>query len=434
MHRSSGCGSVLRPPARRKDARTRANAWRIASHVDETLRYFTGLVIEALQMDSPRVLVFLDSDRSWSRGILRGFTEVAHERGWTVLRFDPHYPPPDLDWLKRQFAPAAAVVGPELLTRSMDPLAPAAVVSVAADRSSEGIASACLDEEAIAALALEHLLAKGLRHVTTFRIDNWRFAVERERAFIEHACAAGIAAPAGWVSGGAGPHHGEEPAAIREWLLALPKPCGIFTCSDAWAGIVAGHIRLAGLRVPEDVSLIGVDNDVTECELLAPPLTSVMIPWREVGSNAAQLVRRALSGNVQQTERMISTPVAVFARCSTDILAIDDSLVATAVRWIRQHADRRLSVPMVAHAVGGGRQRLERRFRRVLDRTVLEEIRRVRVDAAKELLQTTRADLTEIAKRSGFTSAALLSVAFQREIGMAPGTYRRRVLGALPNT
>jgi LacI family transcriptional regulator len=119
----------------------------------------------------------------------------------------------------------------------------------------------------------------------------------------------------------------------------------------------------------------------------------------------------------------------VQARRSSDTLAIDDALVAKAVRWIREHADRRLNVPMVARAVGGGRQRLERRFRRVLDRTVVEEIRRARVDAAKELLQTTQAGLHEIARRSGFSNAALLSVAFQRELGTSPGAYRRRVLG-----
>jgi LacI family transcriptional regulator len=113
--------------------------------------------------------------------------------------------------------------------------------------------------------------------------------------------------------------------------------------------------------------------------------------------------------------------------CSTDVLAIDDVLVAKAVRWIRANSDRRLSVPMVARAVGGGRQRLERRFRRVLDRSVQEEIRRARVEAAKSLLHTTRAPLADVAKRSGFSTAALLSVAFRRELGVSPGLYRRRI-------
>jgi LacI family transcriptional regulator len=360
---------------------------------------------------------------------------AAHERGWTLLHYHPYYPSVELDSLARKFAPAAAVVGPELLGRSLTALAPASIVSVAADRSSEGIASACVDEEAISALALEHLLAKRVRHVTTFRFASWRFARERERAFVARARAAGVTVPAGWTGNEAAPSRIEEdPTAVVKWLHGLPKPCGIFTCCDGWARIVARYIRLAGLRVPEDLPLVGADNDVVECELLAPPLSSVMIPWQEIGKNAALLVRRGLAGQAIDGERIVSTPIAVLARRSSDILAIDDVLVAKAVRWIREHADRRLNVAMIADAVGGGRQRLERRFRRVLARTVAEEIRRARVDAAKELLQTTRSALTEVARRSGFTSAALLSVAFQRELGMPPGAYRRRVQSAASNS
>jgi LacI family transcriptional regulator len=360
---------------------------------------------------------------------------VAHERGWTVLHYHPYYPPPDLGALVRKFAPAAAVIGPELLGRSLAPLAPATVLSVAADRSSEGIASVCIDEASVAALALEHLLAKGLRYVTTFRFAAWRFAIERERSFIERAHAAGVAVPAGWTSNEVDATRIEDdPRAMIAWLRDLPKPCGIFTLTDGWARIVARCIRMAQLRVPEDLPLVGADNDCVECELLAPPLSSVMIPWQELGRNAAKLVQRSLAGESIDGALKTSAPIAVLARRSSDIFAIDDELVAKAVRWIREHSDRRLDVPTIARAIGGGRQRLERRFRRVLARTVSEEIRRARVDAAKQLLQTTRAGLSEVAKRSGFSSAALLSVAFQRELGMPPGAYRRRVLGTLHDT
>lgn len=376
------------------------------------------------------MLVLLDSGPGWSRGILRSFMAAAQERGCVPLHFHPYYPPLDLDWLARTFAPAAAVVGPELLGTSLAPLLPASIVSVAADRSSEGIASVCIDEAAVAAVALEHLLSKGLRHVTTFRFAAWRFAVERERAFVERARARGANVPAGWSSDELGFAKAvEEPAAIIEWLLALPKPCGIFTCSDGWSRIVIRNIRLAGLRVPEDVLLIGADNDLMECELVAPRLSSVMVPWQEIGKNAAQLVHRALSGQSIQAELQIIQPVGVQARRSTDIWAIDDVIVAKALRWIREHAHQRLSVPLVARAVGGGRQRLERRFRRALDRTVVEEIRRARVEAAKELLETTQAGLSEVAKRAGFSNATLLNSAFRREIGMPPGVYRRRTHG-----
>ena len=382
--------------------------------------------------DIPRVLVNLNMGTGWSRGVLRGFTAFAHERGWTLL----HYPPPvDLGGLVKRFAPAAVVIGPDTNRVSLAQLPPLPLVSVALDLSSDGIASVCPDEGRAAALALEHLLATGLRQVSTFRLDGSAFGVARERAFVERAREAGARVAVGWGSEEGGRlWRGEDPEAMVAWLLGLPKPCGIFTCADHWARVVARYIRLVGLRVPEDLALVGVDNDVVECELLAPPLSSVMIAWQELGCSAAKLVERALAGESIEGELISSPPVEVIARRSSEVLAIDDALVARAVRWLREHVDQRLTVPMVARAVGGGRQRLERRFRRVLDRSVREEIRRARVEAAKALLRSTRVGLPEVARRSGFSNAALLSVAFKRELGMPPGVYRRRVHRALAST
>jgi LacI family transcriptional regulator len=191
---------------------------------------------------------------------------------------------------------------------------------------------------------------------------------------------------------------------------------------------------MTGLRVPEELALIGADNDVLECELVAPPLSSVIVPWRELGRSAARLIEFGLSGQPIAGKLVVLPPVTVMARRSSDALAIDDPFVAKAVGWIRQNSDRRLTVPMVVRAVGGGRQRLERRFRRILQRTVREEIQRTRVEMAKSLLESSRASLLEVAKRSGFTTAALLSKAFQRELGMPPGLYRRRLKRALEST
>jgi LacI family transcriptional regulator len=374
---------------------------------------------------TPHVLVILETGGGWSRGILRGFMAAAHERGWVLLHY---HPSSDLNWLMRIWSPTVVVLGPVAPSKSLVQLAPATLVSVTVDRSADGIASVCIEEDTIAELALQHLLATGLRQMSTFRFDESPFAIARERAFIEGARAAGVKIAIGWGSGEARPMtRDEDAAAMIAWLRQLPKPCGIFTCTDGWARTVARYARAAELRIPEDLALIGADNDVLECELMAPSLSSVLIPWQEIGRQAAKLVRRAVSGSSIEGERVVVSPIAVVPRRSSDVLAIDDELVARAVRWIRANADRRITVPMVVRAIGGGRQRLERRFRRTLARTVQDEIRRAHVDRAKALLGATQVSLPEIAKRSGFTNAGLLTVAFQRELGMPPGAYRRRV-------
>lgn len=383
------------------------------------------VVCGATTSNGPRVLAILNMGTGWSRGVLRGFMAAAHERRWTVL----HYPPPvDVAALVQKFKPSAILIGPDSGKMPFAGSAPVPIVSVALDLSAQGIPSVLPDEERIGLLGLEHLIATGLRQVSTFRVDGSQFGVARERAFIARAHKAGVRVAVGWGSVEAPPQwRGEDAEGIISWLLGLPKPCGLFTCADHWARIVARYVRLAGLKVPDDIALVGVDNDVVECELLSPPLSSVMVPWQELGDRAASLVERVLEGQPLERQRWLTPPIAVAARRSSEILAIEDAVVAQAVHWIRQNAHQHLNVPMVADAVGGGRKRLERRFRRALDRTVQEEIRRARVEIAMRLLRATDAGLVEIAKQSGFSNAALLSIAFKREVGMPPGVYRRRV-------
>ncbi|MGC4091134.1 MAG: substrate-binding domain-containing protein [Polyangiaceae bacterium] len=318
--------------------------------------------------------------------------------------------------------------GPELDLRQLAEISRVPLVSVNADLGAQRVASVHLDEAGIGAMAARYLLSRGHRNLTTFRFDQSPFAVVRERAFSKLGLAEGARVVPGWWCDGADPpRSSEDAAALVAWLRGLPKPCGIFTCTDSWGRVVARYARAAKLRVPEDVALLGVDNDVLECELIQPPLSSVALPWRELGVKAASLVQLALSRKSIAGKRLSVAPLAVVTRRSSDALGVHDALVARAVGWIRLHSAERLTVPIVATAVRSSRQRLERRFRARLGRSVTEEIRRARVEAARLLLERSQQALAEVAKLAGFSSAALLSVAFQRELGMPPGAYRRRL-------
>ncbi|HVZ32174.1 MAG TPA: substrate-binding domain-containing protein, partial [Polyangiaceae bacterium] len=214
---------------------------------------------------SPRVLVILSTGATWSRGVLRGFATIAHEHGWTLLHYQPDA---NVSWLADEWAPAAVVVGPGMSHDGLARLARAPLVSVAMDRSREGIASVCPHEEAIGVLASDHLLATGLRRFSTFRLSNSPYLIERERAFVARALATGAKVVTPW--GSREEQRTENPAALLQWLRGLEKPCGIFTCTDRWGALVARYARVAGLRVPEDLALVGADNDSLECDLIAP--------------------------------------------------------------------------------------------------------------------------------------------------------------------
>jgi LacI family transcriptional regulator len=370
----------------------------------------------------PRILLVLDSSAAWSRGTLRGFAQVADEHGWTVLHY---HPAANLVWPPGVLPPSAAVIGPTFSGPWPERLRHCVSVAINADRCAEGIASVLVDEAAITELAARHLLGRGLKNVTTFRLDSW--GALREQHFRQFASQLGARLEPSWSSDARAMPGEDQPAAIMAWLKGLQKPCGIFALCDAWARMVARYARAANLRVPEDLALIGVDNDTFECEVTAPALSSVAVPWRSFGANAARLVELGLRGMPIGGRRVVVKPLDVVVRRSSDAFAIENSLVSAAVAWIHEHAEERMTVPLIARAISVSRQRLERHFRRHLGRTVIEEVRRARVEVARRLLSTTQFPLPEIAKRSGFTNSALLSVAFRREVGVPPGAYRRRV-------
>jgi LacI family transcriptional regulator len=374
-----------------------------------------------------RVLILLNASSAWSRGVLRGFTASVRQKGWMLLHYHTMV---DLRWLMRVWKPTVVALQWSLYRDELDALRSSKVIAVNEDSSRHGIASVCVDETQIGKLAAQHLLAKGLRVLTTFRFDDSGFAVARERAFVEAARAAGARLVPGWWIDGAEPSRNhEDPAAMSAWLEQLPRPCGVFACTDSWASVVARYAQVAGVRIPEDLALVGVDNDPMDCELASPPLSSVSIPWRTVGEDAARLVGRALAGASIDGTRIVVPPIDVVARRSTDVAVVDDPIVARTLSWIGGHLGRPLTLNGIARAATCSRQRLEQRFQGAIGRTVMQEVRRARVDLARQLLSTTELPLSRIAERCGFTSAALFSVTFRRETGIPPGTYRRRLRG-----
>ena len=371
----------------------------------------------------PRVLVVLDESMGWLRGVLRGFTEVARARNWTLLHY---HAPADVRWLVELFGPKAVVMQGAPKRDAAEVLSSCTVVSVNDDQSTNGMASICLDERKIGELAAVHLIEKGFRALSTFRFNDETFAVSREQAFRETATLQGARLVPGWWDQGTDPPRwAEVPSAFIGWLLGLPRPCGVFACTDRWSSVVARYAHLAGVRIPEDIALIGVDNDILDCELSSPPLTSVAVPWRSMGAQAATLVGQALSGLEIAGQRMVISPVGVVPRRSTDVTVVDDPVVARAISWIRERVDRPLTLQSIARASSCSRQRLEHRFRAAIGRTVMQEARRARVEVARRLLSTTDLPLPSVARQCGFTSAVQLCVGFRRETGMPPGAYRR---------
>lgn len=223
--------------------------------------------------------------------------------------------------------------------------------------------------------------------------------------------------------------------ALAEQMASLPQPLAVLCCNDVRGRAVVELCLMHGLRVPEQVAVLGVDNDALECELAHPPLSSVATPWRKLGERAAEMLDRMIDAHARPANGKPAkvapgfhpvAPLGVIERQSTDVVAIGDDDVAAAIRYIRDHAHRRIGVTDVLTAVPIARRALEKRFRDQLGRSPLEEIRRVRVDRARQLLAQTELPMPQVADRCGFATAAWFSSAFRALTGETPSAYRER--------
>jgi LacI family transcriptional regulator len=216
-----------------------------------------------------------------------------------------------------------------------------------------------------------------------------------------------------------------EQRELAAWVRSLPKPAGVFCCYDIRGRQILEACRSINLRVPDDVAVIGVDNDQVLCELAEPPLSSVIPDTRRTGYLAAQLLEKLMSGRAVQPTMNLVEPLGIATRQSTDVLAIEDQEVSAAVQFIRNHACEGITVDRVLDAVPISRRMLERRFKRIVGRTPHDEIVRVQVERARQMLRGTDLPLKTIAERIGLRHGEYLSVLFKRATGIAPGAYRR---------
>jgi LacI family transcriptional regulator len=294
-------------------------------------------------------------------------------------------------------------------------------------RQFAGLPNIIPDDGAIAKMAAEHLFNLGLRYFAYCGFKDMFAVRNRGEVFRKTIAGRGLKtyvykepksrAKRQWES---------EQNIMAKWLRSLPKPVGIMACNDDRGRQVIEACKIAALHVPEEVAVIGVDNDDLVCSLSHPPLSSIVLNFERSGYEAAELLDELMAGKKPENQTIVVKPTHVIARQSTDVLAIQDKEVARAVRFIRQRAKEAITVDDVVWVAAVSRRGLERRFQRVLNRSVLDEIRRVHIELVTRMLIETNLSVTQIASSLGYSSVAHIGRYFRREKGMSPLGYRKR--------
>lgn len=376
-----------------------------------------------------QVALIVETSSAYGRDLLSGIVRYMrmHDE-WSVFleQRDLWKQPPSWlnDWQGDGIISRATTSGlVEAIERTGVPL-----VEVTDRKGDLGLPQVRSDDQAIGRMAADHLIERGFNRFGFCGFKREAWSDRREKAFVQSVrerCQTACRSFNSAWHGSDTRSWREEQRTLREWLGGFEPPFAVMACNDLRGQHVLDACSNLGLRVPEQVAVIGVDDDALLCRVCSPPLSSVIPNAEAVGFCAAELLGKLMRGdNVPQESPYLIDPLGVSTRQSTDVVAIEDRAVAMALNFIRQHACRGVTVEEVVRNNAISRSTLERQLRKYLGRTPQEEIRHVQIDRVRELLRTTDLSAEKIARLCGFEHAEYMHVVFKRITKLTPNQYR----------
>ncbi|WP_237225969.1 XylR family transcriptional regulator [Rubinisphaera sp. JC750] len=380
-------------------------------------------------MATPHVALLIETSRSYGRELLQGVRQFEATHGpWSCFMelraLDSPLPP----WLK-------SWRGDGILTRTSSAEAAKEIrkldvptVELRLSRQNVGFPFVGVDNEALVRKVVRYFLDNGHRNFAVYALDTEVYFAERCDRFVDAVAANGgnchvlrqqgqSEKPKQWE---------RQQARIVQWVRQLPKPIAIFACTDQLGYWLLDACQRAGVAVPEEAAVVGVENDESLCEMASPPLTSIPLGGKQVGYAAAEMLHRWMNGEPPAEKQLLLPPPDPVVRQSSDSVAIDDADLSKALEFIRRRATAGIGVDDILREVPVSRSSLERKMRKLIGRSPNQEINRVRLEAVKRLLAETDLTLDVIATRCGFGHVQYLSTLFKAEHDMTPGQWRTR--------
>jgi LacI family transcriptional regulator len=375
------------------------------------------------------VAVVIEASNAYARGLLTGIhRHVREHEPWTVFLPEHGRGSPPLEALAKWVGDGViARIETKSTAKALEKLRRKLgipIIDVSAARLVADLPYVETDDAMIATVAADHFFERDFRHFAFLGDDRFRWSDNRCRAFVQAVTAKGHDVDVFSHRRRKTPP-ADDDEAVEAWLARLPKPVALLACYDIRGRQAIDACRRAGIAVPDEVAVLGVDDDEVLCGLASPPLSSVMPDAIGAGRLAAELLDQLMRGGQLKRSEWLLPPLGIITRQSTDVLAIDDPLVVAAIRQIRDHACNGIKVTDVARDLKTTRRVLENRFTKRVGHTPHEEIARVQFRRVEHLLLETELSLAAIAARAGFKHTEYMTVAFTKRHGMPPSRWRQ---------
>lgn len=362
-----------------------------------------------------RVSVLHNLMDPYNRRVLRGAADYAREAGWELNLVDVRSAAqlPEAVQCDGLLLGIHGFEHDPILTRTQIP-----AVSWSGSMRDMNWRRVENDDLAVGRIGAEHLLARGFRHFAFYNDVPERWGMRRRDGFLGRIESAGHSVAV--LSGPKDEHNTDLIQRLRE----LPHPLGVMLAHDQSAIRFIAACREAGRRIPEDIAIVGVNDDEFLRGICDPPLSTIPLPTYRIGYEAASLLAKLMSRAPMPPWSIVIPPGELIVRKSSDTLATTDQLVIDAVRYIREHLSSGVGTKEVASAMKVSRTTLDTRFTAAVGRSAAAEIRRERLETARQLLATTDLPMPDVARRSGFSSGRQLSESFRHFENQSPSSYR----------
>ena len=377
---------------------------------------------------SRRIALAFPYGRAFVEQVVEGILAYARRQAdWQILRF-PERLSPSLDWLQGWQGDGAFVILSTPEDARIARALPFPVVNITAYFPKPGVATVTADHREIGRVAAQHLLERRFRKFGYYGSGDLYFSQLRRDGFVgairQHGgrCAV-LEVPSIVASGKMWMRQQQE---LEDWLRSLQPPVAIMASTDLRADMLLETCRRLGLRIPDQVAVIGVDNDPVIVDHSQPPLSSVARNDQQAGELAASLLHELMAGRRTRRLWRFVPPTGVVARQSTETMAVEDPELAGLIHYIRQHIAENFGVERLPPLVQCSRRTLEHRFRTHLGAPPSAVIHRLRVDQARRLLEARpKQSLAAIAAACGFSNVRHFRLVFRRFQKQSPAEYRR---------
>lgn len=380
-------------------------------------------------MRRPSVALLVETSNAYARGILQGIIDYQRTHdSWSIFLPEQERGAAAPEWLKRWNGDGViARIETEGIAKAVRSIG-VPVVDVSAARRIEGIPWVETDDAQVARLAAEHLLERGFRQFAycgdpTFNWSRWRFEGFRDWLKKQGYEVHEYESQGSYAKGYSWP---KEKRRLAKWLESLPKPIGLMASYDIQAQQVLDTCREMEIHIPDQVAVVGVDNDPILCNLAHPSLTSVIPDAVKAGYVASELLERMMKGESVPTDAQLLPPLGIMTRQSTDVWAVDDEEIARAAKFIRDNAFKGITVADVLREIPMSRRILEKKFREATGKSPHDAIVSQRLAKVEQLLKETDLSLEAIALRTGFEHPEYMNVVFRKHFKEPPGKYRRK--------